>query len=112
MTRKKLCLSLILAALTAARFAVLPDEREIREGEVRSEPLTFQQKAGTSRQLTRFECLSSNRLLPRTTFRARGGELSITVNFDGSLEDESPPFSATVSGPIEVGTGVYRATSE
>lgn len=62
--------------------------------------------------LIRFECLSSDRLLQRTTFLTRGGEVGITVNFDGSLKDGYPPFSATVSGPIEIGSGVYRAVSE
>jgi hypothetical protein len=59
--------------------------------------------------LTGFQHLSEDRLLQRTTFRAAGGEVTITVNFAAEEHASFPPCSATVSGPIEVDQKVYRA---
>lgn len=58
--------------------------------------------------LTRFETLTPDRLLQRTTFRQRKGEVTITVNFSKDLLENYPPLSATVAGPITVSQAVFR----
>jgi len=60
-------------------------------------------------RLTRFEWLSADRLLQRTTFRGRKGEVTITVNFAEELRESYPPLSATVAGTIDAAEKVYRA---
>jgi hypothetical protein len=59
--------------------------------------------------LTRFNWLSKDRLLQRTTFRSARGDVTITVNFDGESRQGYPACSATVAGPIEVPQRIYRA---
>lgn len=58
--------------------------------------------------LTRFETLTPDRLLQRTTFRLAAGEATTTVNFGSGETKGSPAESATVAGAIEVGQRVYR----
>ena len=52
---------------------------------------------------------SENRVVQRTTFRCRGGEAVITVNFGEIVLDGIPPQSAVVSGDIDVDQKVYSA---
>ncbi len=60
--------------------------------------------------LTRFEWLSPDRRLQRTTFRTPDGDATITVNFsDGPIEG-FPPESATVAGKIQVPQTVFRVS--
>ncbi len=54
--------------------------------------------------LKRFECLSDDRLVQRTTFETRTGDVSITVNFGDSVHAAYPSHSATVAGAIGVRT--------
>lgn len=58
--------------------------------------------------LTRFETLTPDRLLQRTTFRLAEGEATITVNFGNNEAKGFPPESATVKGAIEIQQPVYR----
>jgi hypothetical protein len=58
--------------------------------------------------LTRFEILSPDRLVQRTTFRLPEGEATITVNFSNSSSQGFPPESATVAGAIAVDQKVLR----
>lgn len=58
--------------------------------------------------LTRFEILSPDRLVQRTTFRVPEGEATITVNFSNSSSQGFPPESATVAGAIAVDQKVLR----
>jgi hypothetical protein len=58
--------------------------------------------------LTKFEVLSPDRLLQRTTYRLPEGEVTMTVNFSSSPVQGYPPESATVAGPIAVGQKVFQ----
>lgn len=58
--------------------------------------------------LTRFECLSDDRLVQRTTFGHAAGEVTITVNFSADIRSGFPPRSATVAGPLEMTQKVYQ----
>jgi hypothetical protein len=62
--------------------------------------------------LTRFEWLSEDRMLQRTTFRAANGDVAITVNFDGEERASQPAHSAAVSGAIDVRQKVYQTRGE
>jgi hypothetical protein len=62
--------------------------------------------------LTRFEWLSSDRLLQRTTFRGPGGDVKVTVNFAGEERGGQPPHSAMVSGAMVVRQKTYQAHGE
>lgn len=59
--------------------------------------------------LTRFECLTEDRLVQQTTFHTDNGEVSITVNFGEQAQVGYAPFSATVSGAISMSEYVYLA---
>lgn len=59
--------------------------------------------------LTRFVCLSEDRLVQRTTFQSSGGEVTITVNFGEKAHARYAPYSATVSGSISRPEQVFRA---
>jgi hypothetical protein len=59
--------------------------------------------------LKRFEYLTDDRLVQRTTFETRRGDVSITVNFGDSVHAAYPSHSATVAGAIGVRTRVYEA---
>jgi hypothetical protein len=61
----------------------------------------------TTAALTRFEWLSEDRLVQRTTFRHAAGDVTITVNFLADTRSGFPPRSATVAGPIEMTQRVY-----
>jgi len=56
-----------------------------------------------------FACLSADRFVQRTTFRANSGEVTITVNFGEKAHEGHPPRSATVSGLTSLPASVYRA---
>lgn len=56
-----------------------------------------------------FACLSADRLVQRTTFRANSGVVTITVNFGEKAHEGHPPRSATVSGLTSLPASVYRA---
>jgi hypothetical protein len=58
--------------------------------------------------LVRFEWLTGDRLLQRTTFRPAVGDVTITVNFGAETRRIYPGYSATVAGPIPVPRRVYR----
>jgi hypothetical protein len=58
--------------------------------------------------LIRFEVLTPDRQLQRTTFRLTGGNVTLTVNFSASPLNGFPPQSATASGNITVPQPVYR----
>jgi hypothetical protein len=58
--------------------------------------------------LIRFEWLTGDRLLQRSTFRAASGEVTITVNFSDESHAGHPPRSASVDGPIDVTSKSYR----
>lgn len=58
--------------------------------------------------LTRFEALTPDRLLQRTTFHLPNGEVSMTVNFGNREALGFPPRSATAAGAITVEQRVYR----
>jgi hypothetical protein len=60
-------------------------------------------------ELTRFEWLSEDRALQRTTFALNGSEVTITVNFAEREQKRYPPKSATVSGAIEVPEKRYKS---
>jgi len=62
-----------------------------------------------SAQLTRFEWLTPDRLLQRTTFHLPDGDATMTVNFSDVAVKGFPPESATVTGKISVSQRVYRA---
>jgi hypothetical protein len=59
--------------------------------------------------LHRFEYLSEDRLVQRTTFRTREGEVSISVNFSGGSQAGFPPYSATVDGAVSIPARTYEA---
>ena len=59
--------------------------------------------------LTRFDCLSKDRLVQRTTFQTKKGKVTITVNFGMKTQVGYPPYSATVAGSINVPQQFYRA---
>lgn len=59
--------------------------------------------------LIRFEWLSDDRLLQRTTFRGANGDVQITVNFGGEERANQPPYSAAVSGAMVVRQRTYQA---
>jgi hypothetical protein len=63
-------------------------------------------------RLTRFEWLSADRLLQRTTFRSGEGDATITVNFAGSERTGYPAHSATLAGDLHVAQTVYQAQRE
>ena len=60
-------------------------------------------------QLIRFDWLTPDRLLQRTTFRSSQGEVTMTVNFSTAEAKGYPPESATVAGEITVPKKAYRA---
>ncbi len=62
--------------------------------------------------LTRFECLTPDRLLQRTTFQAATGAVTVTVNFHDQSVLNYPPRSASVTGPIAIFETVYRLSGE
>lgn len=62
--------------------------------------------------MTRFEWLSDDRLLQRTTFRRANGDVTITVNFDAEERAKQPAHSAMISGPIEVREKLYQARGQ
>jgi len=62
--------------------------------------------------LTRFEWLSPDRLLQRTTLHTDSGDVAITVNFSGSAISGFPQHSATLAGNLRVAQTVYRAHQE
>ena len=57
--------------------------------------------------LSKFEYLSKDRQVQRTTFETPEGNVNLTVNFSDDTLAGYPPRSATVDGPIEVGQRVY-----
>ncbi len=59
--------------------------------------------------LTRFEILSADRFVQRTTFQLPKGDVSITVNFSQNEEQGLPPLSATVTGPITASQRVFQS---
>jgi hypothetical protein len=59
--------------------------------------------------LTRFAYLNEDRLVQRTTFHPKTGEVTITVNFGGTTHAGYAPYSATVSGSISVPQPIYHA---
>ncbi len=61
----------------------------------------------TSR-LARFEWLSDDRLLQRTTFQHRSGDVTVTVNFSDAEQSTYPSFSATIAGPLPLRHSVYQ----
>jgi hypothetical protein len=58
--------------------------------------------------ISRFEWISRDRLLQRTTFRLPEGDATITVNFGDQPVNGFPPKSATVGGIVSVKQRVYR----
>ena len=62
--------------------------------------------------LTRFEWLSPDRQLQRTTFHTDSGDVTMTVNFSGSAISGFPQRSATLAGNLPVAQTVYRAQQE
>jgi hypothetical protein len=60
--------------------------------------------------LVRFETLTPDHLLQRTTFRLPDGDVTMTVNFGQSPAGGYPSQSATVSGAIAVAQPVFRLT--
>ncbi|MHC1767385.1 MAG: glycoside hydrolase [Verrucomicrobiia bacterium] len=63
-------------------------------------------------RLTRFEWLSADYLLQRTTFRSSAGDVTITVNFGGREQAGYPPHSATLAGDLRVAQTVYHSQRE
>ncbi len=59
--------------------------------------------------LTRFACLSEDRLVQRTTFHPKTGEVTITVNFGGTTQAGYAPNSATVAVALSTPQPVYHA---
>ena len=59
--------------------------------------------------MTKFEILSEDRLVQRTTFENEKGDVSITVNFGELPREGYPAFSATVTGPVELKERAYIA---
>ncbi|MCL5281392.1 MAG: glycoside hydrolase [Planctomycetes bacterium] len=59
--------------------------------------------------LTRFACLSEDRLVQRTTFQPKSGEVTITVNFGAKAQAGFAPYSATATGSILMPQRVFRA---
>lgn len=57
--------------------------------------------------LSRFAWLSDDRLVQRTTFQSKEGDVTVTVNFGDTSQAGYPPQSATVSGPIGTEERVY-----
>ena len=62
--------------------------------------------------LARFEWLSDDRLLQRTTFQHRSGDVTVTVNFANEERSGRPPMSATVAGPIPFRQSVYQVPTD
>jgi len=60
--------------------------------------------------LTRFESLSADRLVQRTTFQTAKGDVFITVNFSQTEQQGLPPQSATVSGAVITAQRIYHST--
>jgi len=60
--------------------------------------------------LVRFQWLSEDRLLQRTTFRHPSGDTTITVNFSTDARPGFPARSATVAGPIPLTQRIYQST--
>lgn len=60
-------------------------------------------------QLTKFEILSQDRLVQRTTFLTPEGEVTITVNFGDKTRQNIPPFSVLVNGAIQLSEKNYRS---
>jgi len=58
--------------------------------------------------LTRFEWLTPDHQLQRTTFHLPKGDVTMTVNFGAVVVEGYPPLSATVAGAIEVPQMVYQ----
>jgi len=56
-----------------------------------------------------FEILSKDRLVQRTTFRTKAGEVMVTVNFGETSRAHYPAHSATVAGSTDVHQRVFRA---
>lgn len=52
--------------------------------------------------LSRFDWLTDDRMVQRTTFGTGDGEVAITVNFSTETRVGFPPLSASVTGPIDV----------
>lgn len=63
-------------------------------------------------RLIRFEWLSADRLLQRTTFRSGEGNATITVNFAESERNGYLAHSATVAGDLRVAQTFYQAKRE
>jgi len=57
--------------------------------------------------MTRFEHLSDDRLVQRTTFLTGNGEVTVTVNFSGHPQAGYPPHSATAAGAILLPSHTY-----
>lgn len=57
--------------------------------------------------LIAFECLTKDRLVQRTTFKAPRGEVSITVNFGKQSQTGCPPLSAVISGAVNTTERTY-----
>lgn len=68
-------------------------------------------EVATSR-LARFEWLSEDRLIQRTTFQHRLGDMTVTVNFANEERSGRPPLSATVEGPIPFRQPIYLVLRE
>jgi hypothetical protein len=60
--------------------------------------------------LVRFQWLSEDRLVQRTTFRHPSGDTAITVNFSIDARPGFPARSATVAGPIPLTQKIYLST--
>ena len=59
-------------------------------------------------RLIRFERLSDDRLLQRTTFQHHSGDVTVTVNFANDERSGHPPLSATVAGPFSLRQPDYQ----
>ena len=59
--------------------------------------------------LVRFQWLSEDRLLQRTTFRHPTGDITVTVNFSTDARSGFPARSATVAGPIPLTPRIYQS---
>lgn len=63
-------------------------------------------------RLTKFERLTADSLVQRTTYQTKSGLATITVNFSESAHQELPAQSATVLGVIGVNSKQYRAMQQ
>ena len=63
-----------------------------------------------SAPLTKFEWLSEDRLVQRTTFRRSSGDMMLTANFSGRAVEGCPPMSVRVSGQSSLSGRVYTVT--